>query len=121
MKSLLVTTAGIEMGAGLALLCCPSPAVLFLIGAPLEAPVGLTVARIGGAGLLALGFTCWTARNDSQSRTARGLIVAMIFYDVAAAAILAFAAIGFGLHGLALWPAAVLHTAMLVWSAVCLR
>ena len=39
----------------------------------------------------------------------------MTFYNAAAVAILAFAGIGFGLHGLALWPAVVLHTAMLIW------
>jgi hypothetical protein len=93
---------------------------MFLVGAPLEAPVGLTVARIGGAGLLALGLACWFARGDSQSRAARGLLAAMMFYDAAAAAILAIAGIGFGLHGLALWPAVVLHTAMFTWCAVCL-
>jgi hypothetical protein len=121
MRTLHTLTAVIELGAGLALLCCLSTTVALLVGAPLETPVALTVGRIGGAGLLALGLACWYARIDSQSCAARGLVAAMMLYDAAAAAILALAGIAFGLHGLALWPAVVLHTAMLIWCAVCLR
>jgi hypothetical protein len=103
-KTLHTVTAVLELGVGLALLCCPSATTELLVGAPLEAPVALSVARVGGAGLLALGVACWFARGDTQSRTARGLVVAMLLYDVAAVAILAFAGIGFGLHGVGLWP-----------------
>ena len=100
MKTLHTVTAVIELGAGLALLCCPSATVALLVGgAPLEAPAALTVARVGGAGLLALGVACWLARVDTQSPTTRGLVAAMLLYDVAAVAILAFAGIGFGLRG----------------------
>jgi hypothetical protein len=120
MKTLHTVTAVIELGAGLALLCCPSATVALLVGAPLEAPAALTVARVGGAGLLALGVACWLARGDTQSRAARGLVAAMALYDVATVAVLAFAGIGFGLHGVGLWPAVVLHAAMTVWCIRCL-
>ncbi len=120
-KALLIVSALIELGAGLALLCCPSVMTTLLIGAALETPVALTVARIGGAGLLSLGVACWLARDDSNSRAARGMIAAMLIYDVAAAAVLALAGIGDGLSGPALWPAVELHTAMSVWCAMCLR
>jgi hypothetical protein len=96
-----------------------SATVALLVGAPLEAPAALTVARVGGAGLLALGVACWLARCDTQSRAARGLVAAMLPYDVGA--ILAFAGIGFGLHAVALWSAVVLHTVMTVWCVTCLR
>ena len=85
------------------------------------APAALTMARVGGAGLLALGVACWFARSDTQSRAARGLVAAMLLYNVPAVAVLAFAGIGFGLHGVALWPAVVLHAVMAVWCAGCLR
>jgi hypothetical protein len=94
---------------------------LLVGGAPLEAPAALTVARVGGAGLLALGVACWLARVDTQSPTTRGLVAAMLLYDVAAVAILAFAGIGFGLRGVALWPAVVLHAVMTIWCVACLR
>jgi hypothetical protein len=60
-----------------ALLCFPSATAALLVGAPLEAPIALTVARVGGAGLLALGVACWLARGDTQSRAARGLVAAV--------------------------------------------
>src|SRR5277367_3472112 len=115
MKALHTVTALIELGAGLALLCFPSATVALLVGAPLETSAALTVARVGGAGLLALGVACWLARDDTQSRAARGLVAAMLLYDVAAVVILAFAGISLGLRGVALWPAVVLHAAMAAW------
>src|SRR5215469_15879730 len=121
MKTLHTVTAVIELGAGLALLCFPSPVVALVLGSPLDTPTALSVARVGGAGLLSLGVACWLARGDSESRAARGLGAAMLLYNVGAVAILAFAGIGFGLHGVALWPAVVLHAVMTVWCVVCLR
>jgi hypothetical protein len=121
MKTLQIASAMIELGAGSVLLSYPSVAVALLVGARLEEPAALTVARVCGAALLALGVACWLARGDAQSRAANGLVAAMLFYDVAVAAILAFAAIGNGLHGVALWPAVVLHTVMSAWCAACLR
>ena len=121
MKTLLIVTAMVELGAGFALLSCPSAVAALLLGAPLEAPAALTVARVGGAALVALGVDCWLARGDTPSRAARGLIVAMLMYNLVATAVLAFAGIGLGLHGVALWPAVVLHAAMAVWCVVCLR
>ena len=121
MKTLQTVTAVIEMGTGVALLCFPSPVVALLLGSPLVTSIALTVARVGGAGLLSLGVACWLARSDSESRAAKGLVAAMLLYDVAAAAILAFAGVGFGLHGVALWPAVVLHATMTIWCVACLR
>jgi hypothetical protein len=120
MKFLQIASALIELGAGLALLCCPSVAATLLVGAPLEGPAALTVARVCGAGLLTLGVACWLARGDTESRAARGLIAAMWLYDIIVAAVLAFAAIGLGLHGMGLWPAVVLHGVMSVWCVACL-
>jgi hypothetical protein len=121
MKILQTVTAVIELVAGLALLCFPSTTVALLLGSPFDTPTALTVARVGGAGLLSLGLACWLARGDSQSRAAKGLVAAMLLYNVAAVAVLVFAGIGFGLHGMALWPAVVLHSVMTIWCVVSLR
>jgi hypothetical protein len=120
MNALHTLTAVIELGAGLALLCFPSATVALLVGAPLETAPALTVARVGGAGLLALGVACWLARGDTQSRAAKGLIAAMLLYNIAVAGVLAFAGLGFGLLGVALWPAVVLHSVMTVWCVAWL-
>jgi hypothetical protein len=55
MKMLLTMRAAIELRAGLALLGFPSLAAILLLGAPLDAYVPLTVARVGGIALLTLG------------------------------------------------------------------
>jgi hypothetical protein len=99
----------------------PSVVVRLLLGSPLDTPAAVTLGRVAGAALLALGVACWLARDDTQSRTARGLVVAMLMYNIVATAVLAFAGIGFGLHGVALWPAVVLHAVMAIWCTVCLR
>jgi hypothetical protein len=117
-NALYVSTAMIEGGAGLALLCLPSAAAVLLLGKPLEAPAALTVARVGGAGLLTLGVACWLARSDAQSLAARGLIGAMVIYNLGAALILGDAGVRSQPVGIVLWPAVILHTAMTVWCVV---
>jgi hypothetical protein len=116
MKKLLVITAAIEAGTGIGLLVVPSALARLLLGAPLDGPVALTVARVGGAGLLTIGVACWLARDDG-----RALVVAMLFYNVVALAILAYAAVGLALSGIGLWPAIGLHTALAGWCAAALK
>jgi hypothetical protein len=119
MKTLLTATAVIEAGAGLALLGVPSITASLLLGAPLETSAATTLARVGGAAILALATVCWLTR-DAHSLTSRGLAVAMLFYNVAVAVVLAFAGFGRGLHGMLLWPAVAFHLAMGVWCIVAL-
>ena len=121
LNTLFVTTAVIEAGAGLALLCLPSAVAKLLLGTPLEAPAAFTVARVGGAGLFTLGIACWLARGDAKSPAARGLITAMVVYNFCVALILGIAGIGSGRVGVALWPAVVLHTAMTAWCIMSVR
>jgi hypothetical protein len=84
-KTLHTVTAIIELGAGLALLSFPSTTTAVLLGSPLNTPVALTLARVCGAALLSLGIACWLARGDTQNRAARGLVAAMLLYNVAVA------------------------------------
>ena len=120
MKRFLILTAIIEAATGLALIALPAIVVRLLLGAEISG-ASIPLGRVAGAALLALGVACWLARDDTQSHTARGLVVAMLIYNIAATAVLAFAGIGLGLHGVALWPAVVLHAAMAIWCIVCLR
>jgi uncharacterized membrane protein YdjX (TVP38/TMEM64 family) len=120
MARLLKLTAIIEAATGLALIALPSIVVWLLLGAEISG-ASIPLGRVAGAALLALGVACWLARDDTQSRAARGLIVAMLMYNIPATAVLAFAGIALGLHGVVLWPAVVLHAAMGAWCVACLR
>ena len=120
MSRLLKLTAIVEVATGLALIAVPAIVVRLLLGAEISG-ASLPLGGVAGAALLALGVACWLARDDTQSRTARGLVVAMLIYNIVATAVLAFAGISLGLRGVVLWPAVVLHAAMGVWCTVCLR
>lgn len=121
MKVLLTTMAIIEAAPGVALLVLPAVVAGLLLGALLDTPASLTVARVAGAALLSLAVACWLARNDERSRAAKGLVVAMLLYNIGAVAVLAFAGISLRLVGVAMWPAVLLHVVMAVWCVACLR
>jgi hypothetical protein len=120
MRSLLVVTAAVEAATGMALLGLPSMVVMLLLGGSLDTPSALVLARVTGAAMLSLGIACWLARNDGQSRAGRGLVTAMLLYNVAAAAVLVHAGAILQLTGIGLWPAALLHAALAGWCIVCL-
>ena len=72
MKTLQTVTAVIEAGAGLALLGLPSATASLLLGTPLDSAAAVTLARVGGAAVLALSMVCWLARRDPHSLASRG-------------------------------------------------
>src|SRR3954467_5233671 len=120
-KKLLVVTALVETATGVMLLVSPPLVVALLLGAPLDAPAALVVARIAGAALLSFGCACWLARNDGPNRAVPGLLVAMLLYNGVAVAVLANAGAGTRLVGVLTWPAIALHAALAVWCIACLR
>jgi hypothetical protein len=115
MKKLLTITAIIEAATGIGLLAGPSVVAQVLLGAPLDSPASLTVARIAGAALLTIGVACWLARSDTQSGAARGMVSAMVLYNLGAMLVLGAAGIGPQPLGIALWPAVILHAVMTLW------
>jgi hypothetical protein len=120
MKNLLTLTAVIESITGLLLVLLPSKLVSFLFGSALDSPVALMVAHIAGVALMALGITCWIARNDNQSSAVKGVIIGLIVYNAGVFAVLAYAKIGLGLSGIGLWPAVLVHFIMTIWCVLSL-
>jgi hypothetical protein len=114
MKILLTVTAAVELGAGLALLGVPPVTASLLLGEGLETSAAVSLARVGGAAILALSIVCWLTR-DAEGLAARGLVTAMVFYNFAVGGVLAFASFGDGLHGILLWPAVAFHVVMGAW------
>jgi hypothetical protein len=120
MMALQTVTAVIEVGAGLALLALPSVTASLLLGTPLDSPAAVSLARIGGAAIVALAIVCWLARRDAHSAASQGLVVGMLFYNVAVAGVLVLASFGHDLNGILLWPAVTFHFAMAAWCVVTL-
>jgi hypothetical protein len=120
MIALQTVTAVIEAGAGLALLGLPSLTASLLLGTPLESLAAVSLARVGGAAIVALAIVCWLARRNVYGSASQGVVVALLFYNLAVAGVLAFASFGHDLHGILLWPAVAFHIAMAAWCVVTL-
>ena len=121
MKRLLTISTVIEVPTGLALLAAPVVVVQLLLGSTLDTSAAVLLGRVAGVALFALGLACWLARDDTHSRAARGLVTAMLLYNVAVASLLAYADLGLGLRGIALWPAVIAHAVMAAWCMACAR
>jgi hypothetical protein len=119
-KSLLSVTGALEAATGLVLLVAPSVLVELLLGAAPGTPVGVTISRVAGVTLLALGVACWLAREDAAGRAAKGLVAAMLLYNVAVVAILVLAWTSLALFGIAFWPVVLAHAGLAAWCVACL-
>lgn len=117
---LIVTALG-EAGTGLLLLVAPSAVIELLLGIRSVAAETLLLGRFAGGALLAIGIACWLARNDDGRAAQLGIIAGVLLYDVAAAGLLTYAALGLDMSGVALWPAVALHAVLAIWSLTCLR
>ena len=98
MKKLLVFAALSEAATGLALLLVPSLVGQLLFGAELVG-VGLTMARVTGIALIALGIACWPGPP----------LLGMLTYSAAATLFLTWVGLSGVTVGMLLWPAVHLH------------
>jgi len=110
MKGVLVLAAVGEAATGLALLIVPSLVGQLLFGAELTG-IAMTVARVTGIALIALGVACWPGTP----------LTGMLTYSAAVTLYLAYVGFAGGMSGILLWPAVVLHvilTALLARTSV---
>jgi hypothetical protein len=115
----LVTAVG-EGATGVALLIAPSVVLSLLLGVQPSHSETLVTGRITGAALVALGVSCWLARNDQSTPSQTGLLLGMLLYDAAVALLLVLSGLHWNLSGIGLWAAVALHSALGVWCLVCL-
>jgi hypothetical protein len=120
MNRLLKLTAIIEAATGLGLVAVPAIVVRLLLGAEISG-ASISLGRVTGVALLALGVACWFASYDVQNRAARGLSSAMVLYNLGVALILGAAGLQSQPAGTALWPAVILHAVMGAWCVTTLR
>jgi hypothetical protein len=109
MKKVLIFAAVSEAATGVALLIVPSLVGRLLFGAELTG-IAMTVARVTGIALIALGVACWPGTP----------LLGMLTYSAAVTLYLAYVGFAGGMSGILLWPAVVLHvilTALLARAA----
>ncbi len=98
MKMALVFAAMSEAATGMALLIVPSLVGLLLFGVELTG-MAITVARVTGIALIALGVACWPGTP----------LIGMLTYSAIVTLYLAYVSLVGGLTGILLWPAVVVH------------
>ena len=101
MKKVLIVAAVAEVATGVALVIVPSLVGRLLLGEEL-AGVAITVARVAGIALIALGIACWPGPPR----------VGMLTYGAAVTVYLAYLGLAGGMLGVLLWPAVVLHAVL---------
>ena len=110
---LLIVTAVIELGAGLALLVAPAAIIRLLFGSAVNVFPAVGIARLTGAALLSLGAACWWARHDGRSVTSRALLGGLLIYN---AAVVVLGIVGsLGALGAPQWATVVLHGVQTIW------
>ena len=117
-RRLFSISAGLEGGAGLALLLVPAPVIKLVFGFS-GLDVGVASARLAGAALLSLGAACWLARHDGGSAGSRALASGLLVYN--AAVVILVLSTMLGSLTTPLWAIAVLHSAMALWCLSLLR
>jgi hypothetical protein len=106
MKGALVIAAVAEVATGVALLLVPSLVGQLLLGTEMTG-IALTVARLTGIALIALGIACWPGTP----------LIGMLTYSAVVTLYLAYLGVVGGLNGILLWPAVVLHAILTVFLA----
>ena len=112
---LLIVTAALELGAGLALLVAPAAILRLLFGAAVELFPAAGIVRLTGVALLSLGAACWWARDDARSAASRAVVRALLIYNAGVLALVLFG--GLSALGLSQWAAVIVHGAMGIWCA----
>ncbi|HEY4966504.1 MAG TPA: hypothetical protein VII28_08895 [Puia sp.] len=94
-QTLLVFTAVLETLTGIGLLLAPVLLIRILLGAEINDPVVVTIARVGGSAITAIGVTCWLARKDQQGTGLKALTSGLLVYNTLVLVVLAYSAVNY--------------------------
>lgn len=111
MKKLLTLTAAAEGLTGLILFVYPPIVIRLLFNSEITG-AGVSMSRLAGICLIALGVACWPDRNTRRA------VFGMVTYSLLAALYLIYAGTKGGV-GILLWPAVAVHaglSVLLVWA-----
>jgi hypothetical protein len=119
MKRLLQLTTLLEAPTGLALIIEPAFVVRLLLRAEISG-AAFPLGRIAGLAVLGLGVACWLASYNPESCAARGVVSAMVIYNLGTTLVLGGAGVHSPPGGIALWPVVILHAALGIWCVASL-
>jgi len=111
LRLLLIISGGLEAVVGVLTLISPATSVSLLLGGPTDA-IAAVLARLFGAGVFALGLACLKARDDVGSAAGLAVSIGITSYNVLAAVVIMWAAVGLSLGGMLLWAAGIGHAVL---------
>jgi hypothetical protein len=107
-KNIVKAAAWLEIVMGVTLIVIPKLPCHLLLAAPLDG-AGVTMGRFAGIGLLALGIAYL---STAETAPPRGAVLGLSVFNVAAVILFTCVGVTTAIHGILLWPAAVLHAAI---------
>ena len=110
-RSLILASAAVEAGTGLALLLLPRLVVRALLGTGLSRS-GVATSRVAGLALVSLGVACWPETAARPASSDLPPFRALFVYNGLATAYLASLRARGGYRGIALGPATAFHAVM---------
>ncbi len=119
-RGLLSVTGVVESVTGVLLLAIPAIMVQLLLGDASLNPGGVVACRIAGAALVALGIACWRGEAGGARGADRGLVGAILFYNIAVICVLIAGWIASGIAGIGFWPVILTHAVLGSWCLVAL-
>lgn len=116
----LTLTAIFECATAIALLAAPQTFILLLFEVELNEPMAILVAQIAGAALFTIAITCWQSRKFLNETSTRGLLQALLFYNIAVALLLVYSALNYSLISAGVILVAITHFLFAGWCAIIL-
>lgn len=111
LRLLLIISGSLEALVGVLTLIAPATVVSLLLGGSVDA-IGSVLTRLLGAGVFALGLACLKARDHAGSPAGLAVSIGITSYNVLAAVVILWAAVGLSLGGLLLWAAGIGHAVL---------